>query len=84
MWTPPYSGHLPVPRAIFAGNEPLKSGHFSILDCGPFFPVPSAVKNLLKMESRLTSRHLWHCLRTPKQKFGTQTSGKILRETKPR
>ena len=47
-------GHLHIvdicrsPRAIFAGNEPLECGHLSILDCGHFFLVPSAVKTSRK------------------------------------
>jgi hypothetical protein len=51
------------PRASFAENYVLECDHFSIQDCGNFCPVPFAVKNLLKVDSHLISRHFWHCLK---------------------
>ncbi len=71
-WPPPYCGHLSSTRAIFAGNEPLECGDLSILDCRHFFPVPSVVKNLLKVDSHPISRHFRHCLKSRKQKSRIQ------------
>ena len=47
------------PQASFARNESL--------ECGHFFPIPSAVKNLLKVDSHLISRPFRHCLKVRKK-----------------
>jgi hypothetical protein len=62
-WTPSYCGHLSVPQAVFAGNEPLECGHLPILDCGHFFPVPSAVNNLWKVDTCWSSPYFFHSVK---------------------
>jgi len=49
-----------LPSFLFVGNEPPESGHLRILDCWHFFPVPPAVDDLCKVDSRSSSLYFLH------------------------